>query len=170
MNCVLYENDILGLRRYRNNHRRRKSKKGLPRGQRIRDGVLECRTLDPKPGYKPSYNGCGSGWTKYLVPDQDYLAILAWEKVDFTPACNNHDICYGTCGEDKSKCNQKLEQDMKNVCDGVKDSVVRRRCNSIAELYRYALDKNFLSEGPYQDAQDEACDWRPCCEIGADED
>ena len=53
---------------------------------------------------------------------------------------------------------------MKKVCDSIKDSVCRRRCNGLAELYRNVLDPS-VSEGPYQDAQDHACDWKPCCEV-----
>lgn len=36
-------------------------------------------------------------------------------------------------------------------------------------MYRKVLDTS-ASEGPYQDAQDQACDWKPCCELERTED
>ena len=165
-NNTINEIDLIGLKRHRSHNKRRRKarcrKVGI--GRRVCKGIEECRTLDPKPGYKPSVNGCGSGWSKYLVPDRDYLTWFALEDADFGPACDNHDRCYGTCGKDRLECNKKLEDDMKKVCATIKDSVCRRRCNSLAELYKNVLDTS-ASEGPYQDAQDQACDWKPCCEL-----
>lgn len=41
---------------------------------------------------KSQPNGCGSGWSIYLVPDSIPLAHCA-----FRAACDGHDDCYGKC-------------------------------------------------------------------------
>lgn len=37
-------------------------------------------------------NGCGTGWSRWFVPNSIPLA-----KCDFVKACDAHDICYGKC-------------------------------------------------------------------------
>ena len=39
-------------------------------------------------------NGCGTGWNRYLVPNSVPLAAC-----QFKVSCDQHDICYGKCGD-----------------------------------------------------------------------
>lgn len=50
-------------------------------------------------------NGCGPEGFGGLVPD-------LW----FTPACNKHDICYGTPGANRATCDSRFYSDMKAIC------------------------------------------------------
>jgi RHS repeat-associated protein len=65
----------------------------------------------PKPGYKPTFNGCGDIHTRWIVPQY----ALLWTGY-FTPACNNHDICYGTCNSNKQDCDLILESQLRVAC------------------------------------------------------
>lgn len=163
--------DRYGLRGWSSRHRlhrkRRKSRNNPEpdeRGVRTRNGVKECRTHEQRKGYTPKVNGCGSGWNTYLVPDMDYLSLIELAWIDFTKACNAHDKCYGTCGSDKELCNDKLARDMKQTCDKLTyRPLARYRCHKMADLYKKAVDS--YGESPWQDAQDEACAWKPCDQI-----
>jgi len=50
------------------------------------DAKANAKLLESKP------NGCGSGWSVYLVPDSIPLANCT-----FRAACDEHDGCYGKC-------------------------------------------------------------------------
>jgi hypothetical protein len=50
------------------------------------DAQANARLLESKP------NGCGSGWSVYIVPDSIPLANCT-----FRAACDEHDGCYGKC-------------------------------------------------------------------------
>lgn len=52
--------------------------------------VVAQASMSPKPQTMP--NGCGSGWSRWLVPNS--LPLL---KCKFESSCNAHDICYGQC-------------------------------------------------------------------------
>ncbi|MBR3924663.1 MAG: hypothetical protein IKJ45_16210, partial [Kiritimatiellae bacterium] len=130
------------------------------------NGVIMCRTNRPAPGYEPSVNGCGSGWNTYLVPDADYSIIGKIFGVDFEVACNRHDRCYGTCAENKNKCDRNLQSDMKSECDKIPSIffTAKLRCKLMADIFYSAVDN--LGEGPFEDAQDNACAWDCCGLVG----
>jgi len=48
--------------------------------------------------------------------DEDTNELAPGEAVENLP-CNNHDICYQTCGADKAVCDQKMYEDMVAVCN-----------------------------------------------------
>ena len=75
----------------------------------------------------------------------------------FGPACQKHDLCYGTCKSDKSTCDDAFEAGMKKACKGARGKE-RAACNDIADDYRTAV--TLLAGGNYDDAQREVCD---CC-------
>lgn len=154
-----------GRHRFRSKHHRRSGKQEpVIRGVRTKNGIKECRTHEQRKDYSPTVNGCGSGWNTYFVPDMDYLSLIELAWIDFSKACNEHDKCYGTCGSDKGLCNDMLARDMKQACDKLTyRPLARYRCHKMADLYKMAVDS--LGESPWQDAQDEACEWKPCDQV-----
>jgi hypothetical protein len=104
-------------------------------------------------------NGCGSagsGW----VPD-------SFGDASFTPACNEHDRCYSTCGADKDDCDEALKNDMSKECEraypGFWNLSARLQCKAVAHAYEIALE--LAGGGPFEEAQDAHCFWE-CCEDG----
>lgn len=79
----------------------------------------------------------------------------------FTKACNNHDICYGTCGSKKTNCDNSLLKEMMSACDNFSIDVgYRTQCKTTALVFYIAV----LSSGkPYYDeAQDAYCERKTC--------
>ena len=123
-----------------------------------------CPNRVPHPGHVPSFNGCGpeKGFGKYVIPNK----IGPYRNVDFTQACNNHDICYDTCNSEKSSCDQGFLSDMTAACAvaypgrGVYDRYMRHGCELDAYLYYSAVSKTSTGTDAYESAQSLACD---CC-------
>jgi hypothetical protein len=64
------------------------------------------------PGYVNSFNGCTG------VPN-DPTSVTSFGKCSgaaFTPACNQHDLCYGECNKDKGGCDRALGTDTATIC------------------------------------------------------
>jgi hypothetical protein len=57
----------------------------------------------PNPKHTPTANGCGSMGFK-VVADE------------FEECCNEHDICYDTCGTEKNVCDSSFQKCMSKVC------------------------------------------------------
>ena len=59
-------------------------------------------------------------------------------KANFTPACNKHDVCYGTCKKDKDACDKAFCTDLLKACKktwpDAEDSK-RRGCEARADFY-----------------------------------
>ncbi|MCS6871810.1 MAG: phospholipase A2 [Anaerolineae bacterium] len=88
-------------------------------------------------------NGCGPERFGGLVPD-------LW----FTPACNRHDICYGTCGSNRAACDSRFYEDMRAIC-ATRSWWTRTSCYAAAWTYYQAV-RNF-GQGAYNNAQRVAC-------------
>ena len=120
---------------------------------------LKCRSDKQKPGYEPSVNGCGTDGG-FPVPDS-YFGL-----VNFTPCCNDHDRCYGTCGSNRADCDSELSDCMKNACDNYFTLPItwheRAACRVTASVYWGTL--RVLGGEAYESAQDEACDENECCD------
>ena len=138
-------------------------------------GLKECssgRVLCQKG--PASSNGCGSpeklffivftppffdeqiDWTEY-APSSEFIPEIA-----FNGACNFHDECWGTCGNDMSYCNREFYNRMISACNqaartSIYKSALLLPCYSAASYYWSAVS---VSEGTYNAAQDKACD---CC-------
>lgn len=127
-----------------------------PNVRRPMNGPNDCpNNRITKSGYTPTYNGCGSaGIGGYLVPDD-------FDDYSFTPACNNHDVCYGTCNANKDTCDSNFLRDMRMVCEQhfLDFSPAKHDCDENAWIYYRAVQ--VIGGGAYSDAQQEACD---CCE------
>lgn len=118
-------------------------------------------TLRPRPKsekYKPTTNGCGS--KDFDVPDT-WPAEGKGRKANFTPACNTHDVCYGTCKRDKDACDKAFCRDLLKACKKTwpdADDRKRRGCETEANLY--CAGAILAADKEYWNAQEEACH---CC-------
>lgn len=75
------------------------------------------------PGWLGGQNPCeGVKWndapTDFGVPqgDAEDNVLQEGEEAAKLP-CNQHDICYQTCGSSRSRCDQQMYDDMMGVCD-----------------------------------------------------
>ncbi len=128
-----------------------------------------CPNRVPHPGHVPSFNGCGpeNGFAKYLIPNR----IGPLRNVNFTQACNNHDICYDTCNSDKSVCDANFFNDLSAACAAAYpgnswyQSYMRTVCINVdARIYYLAVSQTPTGREAYADAQKGACDCCPVCE------
>ena len=79
----------------------------------------------------------------------------------FTPACDKHDICYGTCRSGKVFCDQDFEDGENGllaICARLFDEVCRDACEILARTYGAAV--RTLGQPVYDSAQKQACQ---CC-------
>jgi len=130
--------------------------KGKVKIRETKEGDTEYRTK--RQAQAPIANGCGPyGWD-YSVPD-----------FVFEGACNNHDICWGTCGSSQNACDQRFLADMQNACraahngGNVFSKFALSRCLELADIYYRAVSGN---EKHFEESQDEACAWEKCCPHG----
>ena len=130
-----------------------------PDGAKIRylgDGSLAFFRTDVDNFKEKECNGCGAkGGQKF--PDS-YMGI-----VDFTGCCNDHDVCYGTCGRDKSICDKNLGDCMRGKCEQALKYVYHEKalCNKMAAAYEIAVSS--FGDSAFEAGQDSGCIWRPCC-------
>lgn len=72
--------------------------------------LLFSSFLPVNPVMSQTTNGCGSeGGTEF----PDSIAGI----YNFEEACNNHDICYGTLGADKSRCDSIFRDELYSTCN-----------------------------------------------------
>jgi RHS repeat-associated protein len=124
-----------------------------------------------KEGYVPPTNECGpqGGWlneiVSILVPERPLLIILS--NVDFGPACDNHDTCYGTCNRSQQACDDAFKSKIIDICEDkyANNPTYRKLCEKAGDLYHKAVS----SKGgkSWQAGQDAACTTDcPCIEVG----
>lgn len=102
-------------------------------------------------------NVCGSGSSKYLVPDyvgfnakgertpyqrseaKKSASGLVSQRVSFVEACRTHDSCYGTSGTRKSTCDTAFYRDLLSACRSslpkTAPEQMRRSCFDTAALF-----------------------------------
>ncbi len=114
-----------------------------------------CPAKVPHPGYVAIPNGCGpeGGAITPYVPNRFGLA-------DFRPCCNTHDICYGTCNDVKSLCDNGFGACLANSCLSAYSfsATLLGSCLAVAGTYYAAVSLG--GGGAFEAAQDGACD---CC-------
>ncbi|MCD8299322.1 MAG: hypothetical protein LUD39_06170, partial [Opitutae bacterium] len=126
------------------------------------DGLSEYRTdIQSKP---PSFNGCGSEFANLYqyIPDEYKFSELT---VSFRESCNEHDKCYGTCGSDKSTCDENFLSSMHEACtEKLGDNIYYRyKCLLFAWSYYLVVSKlPIFADHIYDSAQDEFCVWKTC--------
>ena len=110
----------------------------------------------PDPDYPgPTSNGCGDdSWLGRVVPNSP-LGIA-----NFKPACDAHDICYGTCNNCKADCDSNFYNSMCMICDSVYSgwwrAPWRLECKTLALIY-YGAVRSGAGGAAYESAQKAAC-------------
>jgi secretory phospholipase A2 len=105
--------------------------------------IFRCPAGKPvkaqRASHKPSFNGCGSGGFK--------MDVSNWPGVE--QCCNEHDVCYDTCGRERHECDESFGVclDKKCGCD--------KECDSTASMLK--LGTNMLGCSFYLDSQRQAC-------------
>lgn len=113
-----------------------------------------CPNVQPRPGYvTPAPNGCSAS------PDKPPVGIPP-VPVGFTPCCNTHDNCYGTCqlgpGSGKSACDSNFLTCMVGQCQQFnRCSGAYLDCMFLSGLYYRAVQ--IFGLRPYCRAQQAAC-------------
>ncbi|KTF74925.1 hypothetical protein cypCar_00038530 [Cyprinus carpio] len=105
----------------------------------------------PRPNYKsPPPNGCGSP----LFGFQFDIGLPS-----LTRCCNEHDVCYGTCGREKKDCDEQFQVCLETICSylqrtlGLSQSV--QACQSaVTLLFDMVMH---LGCKPYLDSQRSSC-------------
>jgi RHS repeat-associated protein len=123
---------------------------------RVEGGVKQGRTTIQLG--TPTSNGCGGSGASWQPPQGMF-------SVDFTPACNTHDECYGTCAEKKSSCDWNLRQDIRAECDatlGRFNFIDKAGCYAAA--HSYYLGVRYGGHPFYEQGQDDHCKWEACCD------
>lgn len=100
-------------------------------------------TTAVQPAAAQTSNGCGPQGFGGIVPD-------LW----FTPACDRHDYCYGTCGSNRATCDRRFYDDMKAIC-AKRSWWTRSSCYAAAWTYYQAV-KTF-GQSAFNSAQQAAC-------------
>jgi RHS repeat-associated protein len=108
----------------------------------------------------PNQNGCGPK-AGPKVPG-DYLFF------NFTPACNAHDLCWGTCGADKALCDTEFLRAMRAQCNiyfgrSLLHFQIYIPCTDVAYIYYWAVARSHVK---FNDTQEEHCLTIPddkCC-------
>ncbi|MBU0637751.1 MAG: hypothetical protein KKB50_02715 [Planctomycetes bacterium] len=100
----------------------------------------------------PGMNGCGPGGIlSDLVPECP-LGIVC-----FTEACNHHDVCYGTCGNSRTECDERFYADLCAACAEryPNGGLEAELCAGLAYIYWQAVAR--LGESFFESAQVDMC-------------
>jgi RHS repeat-associated protein len=108
-------------------------------------------------GLAATSNGCGpDDWRGQFVTDNP-MGII-----NFKPACDKHDICYGEC-QKKELCDKRFCEQTKKLCSdkysGRIFSFTLNDCNELAKIYCDAVTKKGKS------AHDNACEKKKCADM-----
>ncbi|XP_032396961.1 group XIIB secretory phospholipase A2-like protein isoform X1 [Etheostoma spectabile] len=109
----------------------------------------------PRPGYQlPEPNGCSSSLVGFQVNAALDLGIPA-----ITECCNQHDMCYDTCGTSKYDCDSEFRLCVHGICSDLKKSLgfvsKVQACDSMADALHSAVGT--LGCRPYMNSQRAAC-------------
>jgi len=96
--------------------------------------IFECPNggeFQSNPDHSATSNGCGSfGLEDFLTSD-----VLPLD--EFVECCNGHDICYGSCGNDKDECDLKFKKCLYRKCSAEKHTMSKlqhRGCQAGAKI------------------------------------
>lgn len=106
-----------------------------------------------KAGNQPTVNGCGAEGSDFRPPQ-------GFGEADYTPACNNHDVCYEMCDISKGSCDFDFLLDMRQSCRATYswNLLYRAWCSDLALIFTAAVG---LGGGDaWRAAQQKACE---CC-------
>ena len=127
-----------------------------PNGAKVRKQDSNCEyRSDNDNGNPKTANGCGAEGGISVPNSFVYI-------IDFTDCCDAHDVCYGTCAENKSGCDAGLGLCMAERCTSLTVMpILHNAC--VAQAAAYAAAVLGLGGEAYENAQDSACQWQPCC-------
>ena len=128
-----------------------------------------CTACEAKPPKPPPYsnfpNGCGAKGGRRF-PQGGPIGL--WF---FGSACDNHDICYGTCGNTKAACDAQFAKDLLAACDVFWNSMGLNKANPLAwgldfacreQAGDYVMAVQLLGDNAYKEAQNAACKDKKC--------
>ena len=99
----------------------------------------------PDPNREPTPNGCGPSNFPLTTPSDSFLEC-----------CNEHDICYETCGNSKIQCDLDFYECMFCSCDATYDDYYEQSvCEELACSYFQAVDQFGCSS--FEAGQEQAC-------------
>jgi hypothetical protein len=108
-----------------------------------------------KPGNVPTINGCGAEGSNLPIPQ-------GYGKADFTPGCNQHDICYEDCHRPKDACEDEFHNNLNQICaatyPGKLNALFRYGCYERAYVFYQAV--SLFGGDAWVAAQQKACE---CC-------
>jgi hypothetical protein len=109
---------------------------------------------------QPTVNGCGGDGIPQAITD----FFSRFKDADFRPACNAHDVCYGTCRESQARCDDRLLEDLRAICRATYagDFDHNGVCRSQAKQYYNAVST--IGRKFYEQAQRDFC---RCCPDGS---
>jgi secretory phospholipase A2 len=106
--------------------------------------IFRCPASSPvkaaRATHKPSFNGCGSGGFK--------IDTSQWPGVE--QCCNEHDICYDTCGKERGACDELFGKCLDKKCGRNKE------CGSSASMLK--MGSSMLGCQFYLESQRQACE------------
>ena len=102
-----------------------------------------CRTKNHDPNYPIKGEGCTR--LKYTI---------------FTPACDQHDICWSTCGADQTACDKDFLKGMLRICDQTYTYMWANVACRLQAMAMYRVVQN--NSGYFEQTQDDACTWEDC--------
>ena len=84
---------------------------------------------------------------------------------DFAPACNGHDVAYGTCDYPKDLADRMFLLSMAQACQSASlaGETDFGLCIAVADVYYEAVSRSSIGQEAYCSAQTESCggqDWR----------
>jgi hypothetical protein len=105
---------------------------------------------------QPTVNGCGGEG----VPPAITNFLNRFKDADFTPACNAHDICYGTCGETQERCDDRILKDLQAVCRATYAGDFEHKGVCLSQARQYYRAVSTTGRKFYEQAQRDFC---RCC-------
>ena len=99
---------------------------------------------------KQTTNGCGpEAYGQFL----NNVGNMVLKK--FQTCCDGHDMCYGTCGSIKDKCESNFLKCMKGQCDEIKNILNKSLCPTKAKFVHSLVFNHGLKY--FKNAQDTMC-------------
>lgn len=134
-------------------------------------GEVTCKERE---NYTPSVNGCGPQWLidktgaleVYNNPMAYTAAGLFGDGCNFKPACDTHDVGYGSCQVSKTNTDRQFLFDLQAACDSCYDTSNPLNASAWAGCMAFAGQfwdaVKTYGDSPYQTAQEEACECEEC--------
>ena len=109
-------------------------------------------TKNPK-GQVPPPDGCSAPRALPGAPNDPGWFL----DIDFTEICNQHDLCYSDCNQERNACDMSFRESLLAYCQRryPTDFLQRNRCNTWARAYYQGVDT--WGEEAYQNRQRQNC-------------